>query len=229
MFGSLFFVRVIVCSVGANPERIDTVFFLKHVQRLVHLLERHKHILNHVLRLVQLLDLLSLCHLEERYFWRNRPAEQQSEQWVVSDGNNFLQLPEDTLNGSTKSCIELELSHLPLYLCMSVEVIAQRDVFHGGLRLLQFRLYVLVKPRLIPPADWVDLSFHFRRICEACRHYNHGISRIHQSLYKVVGIVQAFLLKYFGSLVSRRARDVFYPNVFLAWDDLNSNRCEETL
>lgn len=79
--------------------------------------------------------------LEEGNLWRQQPAIKQSEQWVVAEGNHGLHHPED---GSV----------------VPQQVVFQRDILIVG-SLLQKALHMLVKPRLVPLSDVVDLEKNF--------------------------------------------------------------------
>ena len=51
--------------------------------------------LNHVLRLVESLQCFPLSELQKGDLGRDQPAEQIAEDWMIPEGNDVLDLPED--------------------------------------------------------------------------------------------------------------------------------------
>ena len=68
---------------------------MEEVDAFPHVGDAHKHILDNMLLLIELLYLLALCQFQQRHFRWHEPTKEVSEDHIVSKGNNVLNLPEN--------------------------------------------------------------------------------------------------------------------------------------
>mmetsp|Transcript_13367 Transcript_13367/g.26903 ORF Transcript_13367/g.26903 Transcript_13367/m.26903 type:complete len:242 (+) Transcript_13367:534-1259(+) len=127
---------------GADPERVHVEVLPEDPQALLDLRRGHEHVLDHVLRVVELLQGRGRRDLQERHGGRQHPAEAPSEERAVAQRHDVLHLPE----------------HRP---AVPVVVVPERDVlYHGhrraGLRPGEHVAGVLVEVLLVPLAVLVQ-------------------------------------------------------------------------
>ena len=63
---------------------------VEHLERLGQRGKRHKHVLDHLVTLIQPLHRLALRQLQQRHLWWHRPAKQVPEQRVIAERYDVL-------------------------------------------------------------------------------------------------------------------------------------------
>ena len=142
--------------------------------------------------MVQSVHCVALSQPQKGHFGRHEPAGEVSEQKVVTERNEILQLPEQGAGVSVVVVTQREV----LSLGSSLEECLMTVSIKMELFLSIHYLDVFVEPRLVPQSDLVEFVW-VTAVDHVARHHDGPVLAVHQTLHQL-GAVRPFQLPLHG-------------------------------
>mmetsp|Transcript_8262 Transcript_8262/g.17964 ORF Transcript_8262/g.17964 Transcript_8262/m.17964 type:complete len:221 (+) Transcript_8262:319-981(+) len=173
-----------------HPERVHVEVFTEDLQTFIDLGHGHQHVLYHVFFIIELLETLRRCQLQERNRRRQHPTVSPTEERAFAERDNVLHLPE----------------HRP---AVPVVVVAERHVLsHGCGAAFPARVDVLNMPvevRLLPFPMLVESAVITQLVREVSEHDHSPVLGKDEALHKAVALASGIQGHVIAKLCMRKA------------------------